>query len=89
MTFIPEPRPIPIAIGNLVVTLKDAVEIIGDDPQPAYQSGHFELIIEFDDGSTRRRRGDLVPHITEVQREALMDFMTTLRELAVDQILPN
>lgn len=88
MAFTPESTRTPDAIGNIIITLKDAVEVTGDDPQPAYQSAHFELIVEFDDDSTKHRSGDLVPHITPAERTALTDFMTTLRARAAAQILP-
>lgn len=88
MAFIPELTKTPDGIGNIIVTLKDAVEVTGDEPQVAYQSAHFQLVIEFDDGSTGRRRGDLAEHITPAERTALMDFMTTLRARAIAQILP-
>ncbi len=87
MAFTPEQTKTPDGIGNIVVILKDAVEVTGDDPQAAYQSAHFQLVIEFDDDSTGRRRGDLASHITPAERTALMDFMTTLRARAVAQIL--
>lgn len=89
MAFIPELTKTPDGIGNVVVILKDAVEVTGDEPQPAYQSAHFQLVIEFDDDSTGQRRGDLSSHITPTERTELMDFMTTLRARAITQILPS
>jgi len=89
MAFILEPGRVADGIGNIVVTLKDAVEVAGDNPQSAYQSARFELVVEFDDGSTKNKPGNLLPHITTAERDALMDFMTTLRARAVAQILPT
>jgi len=89
MTFVLETGRTADGIGNIVVILKDAVEVTGDDPQDAYQSAHFQLVVEFDDDSTSQRRGDLVPHITTAERTALMDFMDTLRARAIAQILPT
>lgn len=88
MAFTPEPGRTADGIGNIVVILKDAVAVTGLDPEPAYQSGHFQIIIEFDDGSTKQRRGNLENHITPAERTALLDFMTTLRARAATQILP-
>lgn len=88
MAFQPELTKMPDGIGNIVVILKDAVEVTSDDPQAAYQSAHFQLVIEFDDESTGQRRGDLASHITAEERAALMDFMDALRARAIAQILP-
>ena len=85
MAFTPEPGRTADGIGNIVVILKDAVET---DEDAAYQSAHFQLVIEFDDDSTKQRRGDLVLHLTTAERDGLMDLMTTLRARAVAQILP-
>lgn len=84
MAFDPQESKVPTEIGNMVVILKDAITS-GEDP--AYQSAHFEIKIVMSDGSEVTRRGDLVQHITTVQRQALMGFMNSLRTQAEDQIL--
>lgn len=91
MAFTPESTKIPSGIGNIVVILKDAVEVevIGGTLELAYQSAHYQLVVEFDDDSAKQRRGDLVPHITPAERTMLMDFMDTLRARADAQILPS
>ncbi len=73
MSFTPEPTKTPDAIGNIVVTLKDAVATGGSNPEDAYQSANFQLVVEFNDGSTIRRAGNLVPHITPAERAARAD----------------
>jgi hypothetical protein len=84
MAFQKEPTRTPAAIGNIVVILKDAV---GIDEEPAYQSAHFDISIELSDGTVVTRRGDLAPHITTEQHQALMSFMADLRPQAVNEIL--
>lgn len=88
MPFLPEETKVAVGVGNIVVILKDAVEITGDDPQDAYQSAHFQLVIERNDGSTVTRKGNLAPKITPVQRAALMAVMDAIRVQAEDEILP-
>lgn len=83
MAFQQEPTRTPVSIGNLVVILKDTWDEVG---QP-YQSAHFDIRVELSDGSEVVRRGDLVPHITQQQRQALMDFMAALRLQAMGEVL--
>lgn len=83
MAFEPQNSITPASIGAIVVTLKDAFD---ENGQP-YQSAAFELRIIMSDGSTKRRAGDLGTHITPQQRQALMNFMDSLRAQAEDQIL--
>ena len=85
MAFIPEPTRTSQEIGNIAIVLKDAV---ATTDQAAYQSAHFDVKIVLSDGTVITRRGDLVPHITPVQRTALMDFMDGLRLQAEQEILP-
>lgn len=84
MAFQIEPTRVPVEIGNIVVILKDAVET---GEEPAYQSAHFDVKILLSDGTVVTRRGDLIPHITVAQRQALMAFMNDLRTQAVQEIL--
>ncbi len=84
MPFLPEPTKAPNTIGNITIILKDAV---ATDDEDAYQSGHFQIAIEFDDGSTIQRKGDLESHITPAERTALMGFLTALRARAINEIL--
>lgn len=84
MAFTQEPTRIAQSIGNIVVVLKDGFDEQGD----AYQSAHFDVRVELSDGTVTTRRGDLVAHITVAQRNALMDFMASLRTQAESEILP-
>lgn len=83
MAFAPEPTRTPESIETVVVILKDSINEIGEP----YQSAAFRVRIVMSDGSATVRRGDLVPHITVAQRTALQDFMTSLRQQAVEQII--
>lgn len=71
-------------VGTMVVILKTNL----DDPD-VQQSAHFQLLVLRSDGSRKSLRGNLVPHITEAQRNGLMDFMAALRTQAEEQILPE
>lgn len=79
MAFDLEPTRTPASIGNVEVILKDS---LADG-----KSAHFDVIVNFSDGSTVHRRGDLVPHITVAQRDALINFMAGLRVQAETQLL--
>jgi len=84
MAFIQEPTKTPESIGNIVVFLRDGF----DNQGTPFQGAKFDVAVMMSDGSEVRRRGDLAPHITPAQRQALMDFMMALRAQAEDEILP-
>lgn len=84
MAFVQEPTRTPTEIRNIVIVLKDAFDEEGDP----YQSAHFRIQIVLSDGTVMWRRGDLVPHITAGQRNALIQLMADLRAQAVNQIIP-
>ena len=82
MGFIaPEPR-VPTSIGDVVVVLTD-----GEHQTAEY---HLALLdqngvkIEFPGQS-----GDLVPHLTQGEIQAVLNFMANLRERAIQQLLPG
>jgi hypothetical protein len=88
----------PVSIGRMVIRLTDVPEtsetVDGPDgpetvTEAAWQSAQFELVVEYDDGTTERRAGNLAPHITTAQRDALMQFLSNLRAQAETQILPS
>lgn len=88
MAFVPEPTRTPMEIGDIRVSLVDAVARDGTTRmEPAYQAAYFDVRIILSDGTAISRSGDLVPHITPAQRSALMDFMAGLRVQAEEQIL--
>jgi hypothetical protein len=76
----------PVAIRDLSVVLVDYVE--ADEENPARQEARFEVQVEYDTGEIIVRQGNLVPHITTAQINALKAFLTSLRAQAVTQILP-
>ena len=84
MAFPREQSLAPQAIGNIVIILKDGIAV---GQEPAYQSAHFAVKVVFNDGTVIERQGDLAPHITAQQRNALIQFMTDLRVQAGQQIL--
>ena len=80
MGFIaPEPR-VPTSIGDIVVVLTD-----GEHQSAEYHLALLDqngLKIEFPGQS-----GNLVPHLTSQEIQALLAFMASLRERAVQQLL--
>ncbi len=85
MAFTQESTKTPASIGNVVVTLKDSLD---DGEGAPYQAAYYDVRIVMSDGSEVVRRGNLVPHITTAQRNALMDFMDALRVQAEGEFLP-
>jgi len=85
MAFDAEPTRTPTSIGNIIITLKDAVSPPSASP---YQAAYFDIQIVFSDGTYITRTGDLVPHITPAQRQGLIDFMDSLRTQAESEVLP-
>lgn len=82
MAFVPAEARVPVAIGTMVVILKDAV---GEE---TYQSAYFEVqVLDSDGEELERRRGDLRPHLTAGQIQGLLAFMDDLRTQAVSQII--
>ena len=81
MAFPQEQPIVPSAIGDISVTLTDIAD-------PESQSARFEVQVLDGNGYLMRLlRGDLVPHITAQQRQALMAFMDSLRMQAKGEIL--
>lgn len=88
MAFDREPVRTPDSIGTIVVVLKDSF-LTDEDGTVAlpYQRASFQVNVVMDDGSMVVRKGDLAPHITPAQKQALMAFMSSLRVQANEQIL--
>lgn len=84
MAFIEESGRTPVSVDAIAVILKDAFGESGP-----YQSAHYSVRILFSDGSSAVRKGNLVPHITVDQRNALMGFLDSLRTQAEGEFLPE
>lgn len=83
MAFTLEPSRTPVSIADISIDLFD--------PEPGDGStagATYSVQIRMSDGSVVVRTGNLVPHITTAQRNALMNFMATLRTQAVGEFLP-
>lgn len=66
-----------------------SVELYQPDPTGSEVAGaNYSVQVRFSDGSIAVRTGDLVPHITVAQRNALLSFMGTLRTQAIAEFLP-
>ena len=85
MAFSQEQSIVPSAIGDFSVQLVDLI----DPPEgEATQSASFEIQVLDADGRVMRLvRGDLSLHITPLQRQALMDFMDSLRDKAKTEVI--
>ena len=88
MAWPTEENRVPTSILRISVTLLDSLET-DIDGDLIGQSAEFSLYIVDQNGQPIKEiGGDLVPHITTAQRNALMDFMTSLRAQAETQLLP-
>lgn len=84
MPFLREITRTPAAIGQIRVTL------ITPDPRFVEESPEANFLVEivYADGTIERRGGNLLSHITPAQRNALQNFMNSLRTQAVAELLP-
>lgn len=85
MVFPPAETKVPVAIGNIVVTLKDAVATA---ETAAYQSVSYDVIVEYSDSSNIHKRGNLVLHLTPTQISSLQTFLSAMRTKAEVEFLP-
>ncbi len=74
----------PEAIEDISITLTDYIAT----DEPAHKSGEYSAQVRYDDGEIKLMTGDLVPHLTQGQIDALMGFMDDMRVKAVNEILP-
>jgi hypothetical protein len=77
----------PTTIRRITVTLSDRAAF---DNNMASQSANYELVVLDQNGQHLSFTGDagnLIPHITIAQRNALMAFLNDLRAQAETQIL--
>lgn len=73
----------PVAIGDI------SIELFNPDPTGTGDAGAtYSVQVHMSDGTTVVRSGNLVPHITVAQRNALLSFMASLRTQAAAEILP-
>ena len=79
--FISEQPKIPAAIGDIAVILTDHDGITPDQAQYEVQ------ILQADGSIFRVATGDLAPHLTSQQINALQGFMADMRALA-QELLP-
>lgn len=83
MAFIRQAARVPVAIGNIEVRLFSP-DPLGEETAAAA----FVLLVHYDNGEQRTLRGNLVPHLTQGQIDALLNFMDTMRTKANTEILP-
>jgi hypothetical protein len=83
MAFTQEAPRTPTAIADIEVRL------FSPDPLgEATPAAEYSVQVRYSDGNIRALTGNLVPHLTQAQINALLNFMASLRTQAVDQILP-
>jgi hypothetical protein len=73
-----------MSISALYVILAD---LAASGDTLASQTGRYQIKVAYSDGTVGNVTGDLVPHITVAQRNALLNFMTSLRAQAEEQML--
>ena len=84
MAFGREPTVTAVGIGGIVIKLSDLVDAQGEH---AYLAT-FDVNVLRSDGIEITRSGNLLPHITTAQRNALLSFMQSLRTQAENELLP-
>lgn len=83
MAFTPESPKTPASIGDISIVLTDYADIGETD------TAHYEVQVLQADGSLFRLvSGNLVPHLTAGQINALRAFMADMRAKAESEILP-
>lgn len=84
MAFTPEPTVTATEIKSITIHLMDYY----DETDTLQHAANFDLDVLRSDGSMKRIAGDLIPHITVAQRDALIAFLAALRTQAESQVLP-
>ena len=82
MAFEEAQSDIPTYVGDITITLVTN----GEGTQNAF---YHAVILSQGDVPMEEKAGDLIPHITVGQRQALIAFMESIREQAEDQFLPG
>jgi hypothetical protein len=82
MAFDAEPTRTPERIGRLMVILESP-----DPTSSAAPSAQYRVQVWLSDGTDVYRTGNLTPHITVQQRDALLAFMENLRTQAETEML--
>ena len=89
MAWSTEEDRIPTSIPRIEVILIDSTEYDNDKEGPLGQEANFSLRVLDQDGQLLSKKGgDLVPHLTQQQIDALMNFITSLRIQAESELLP-
>jgi hypothetical protein len=83
MAFSQESNRTPTSIGTIHVTLQDPDGVAGN------RGARYVLEVEDQDGDVMRTlNGDLVPHLSSAQINAIQDFLDDIRAKAVNEVLP-
>lgn len=75
----------PTEIRDVSIVLTDYVATPNES---AHQAASYSVQVHHDNGDIKILDGDLVPHLTQGQIDALMGFMNDLRTKAEAEILP-
>jgi hypothetical protein len=87
MTFTPAQPRTPTAIGSVVIILKDRPAM---ESQPASKTVSYDVAVLDQDGrrmDVPQDTGNLAPHLTQAQINALIQFMTDMRAKAEAELL--
>ena len=85
MAFEPERTKAPSGIGTIRMIVESNVASIGT--QVAHDA-RFDLVIKFSDGSSKWRSGNLMSHLKQSEKIGLGRLMDSLRDRAIEEILP-
>lgn len=75
----------PIEIDGVRIILSDRY----DEERNRVKGADYSVRVRFSDGSVEVRSGDLVPHLTQAQIDALLAFVADMWTKAEDEILPE
>ena len=87
MPFEGPPQRIPTSLGRVSTSFDDWPE--GEGPDGVDKVALYDIEVLDQNGERihyTRDRGDLIPHITPAMRQAALDFMATVRQIAAEEI---
>ena len=83
MAFSQESNRTPTAIGTLHIVLQDPDGVAGN------RGARYVIEVEDQNGDVMRTlNGDLVPHLSQAQTDAIQNFMDAIRVKAESEVLP-
>ena len=83
MAFPRQQARVPVAVADIEIRLYSPDPTGDETPGVSY-----EVQVRYDSGEVKVLRGNLVPHLTQAQIDALLNFVALMRTKAETEILP-